>query len=390
MAGLARQVAVAGIGTSRRRADDAAGVELLARDACMAALVDAGLSGNDVDGIFEYRFGTDSPDCVTVQRQLGVPDLAAYSDIENTGPSGLAAVLAATMAVGSGACEVAIAFRCITKVAGHALTLQQAGPRVAAGRGGSRLQYLTLYGDTQNILIAMALRKQRRMAEFGNSPVEYGRVAVNARRWGAMNPEAALPQAITMDDYLSSRPIVDPLLLLDCDYPTNGACAAVVTTVERAHDMRRKPVEIEAISFGVGTNGDWTFDDDFLFGGTVPCSRRLWDRSQLSANDIDVAEVYDGFTHIAISWVEALGFCGRGEFSDWVNGGATIGPGGALPLNTSGGQLSEGRLHGLGLFVEGVRQLRGECGLRQVAGATTAVVANAFGPQCGALTLIQS
>jgi acetyl-CoA acetyltransferase len=113
----------------------------------------------------------------------------------------------------------------------------------------------------------------------------------------------------------------------------------------------------------------------------------MWRRSSVSAADVDVAQIYDGFTHIAMSWVEALGLCGVGEFGDWVNGGATIGPGGSLPMNTSGGQLAEGRLHGLSFLTEAVVQLRGECGARQVPGAEVAVVTNAHGPQCASLVL---
>jgi len=110
-------------------------------------------------------------------------------------------------------------------------------------------------------------------------------------------------------------------------------------------------------------------------------------RSSVTPADVKVAELYDGFTHITISWVEALGLCGIGEFGDWVDGGRTISPDGRLPLNTNGGQLAEGRLHGLSFLNEAVLQLRGECGERQVDGADVAVVANAHGPQCGALVL---
>ena len=110
-------------------------------------------------------------------------------------------------------------------------------------------------------------------------------------------------------------------------------------------------------------------------------------RTSLTPADVDVTELYDGFTHIAISWVEALGFCGIGEFGDWVDGGKTIGPGGWIPLNTNGGQLAEGRLHGLAFLAEAVMQLRGECGARQVPGRRVAAVANAHGPQAGCMLL---
>jgi acetyl-CoA acetyltransferase len=125
---------------------------------------------------------------------------------------------------------------------------------------------------------------------------------------------------------------------------------------------------IDAIAMGMGWKPDFTYSDDFLFGGTQQCAATMWKRSSVTAADIDVAELYDGFTHVAMAWVEAMGLCGVGEFGDWVDGGATIGPGGGLPLNTSGGQLAEGRLHGLGFLAEGVAtawRMRAAAGTRR-------------------------
>jgi acetyl-CoA acetyltransferase len=161
----------------------------------------------------------------------------------------------------------------------------------------------------------------------------------------------------------------------------------VLTTAERARDLRKTPVLIDAFAYGTGGRPDWVFGEDFIYGGTLAAAKTLWSRTSLKPADVDVAELYDGFTHITISWIEALGFCGLGEFGGWVDGGRTIGPGGALPLNTHGGQLAEGRLHGLAHVGEAVLQLRGECGVRQVPGAKVAVVTNAHGPQAGALLL---
>jgi acetyl-CoA acetyltransferase len=190
-----------------------------------------------------------------------------------------------------------------------------------------------------------------------------------------------------MDEYFASRPVADPLLLFDCDYPVNAACAAILTTVERARDLRARPVIVDAIAYGTGTRPDWVYADDFLFGGTIPCGQALWRRTDLTAADVDVAELYDGFTHITISWIEALGLCEIGQFHEWVEGGVRIGPGGSMPLNTYGGQLAAGRMHGLAFLNEAVEQLRGECGARQVPDARVAVVANAHGPQAGAMVL---
>jgi acetyl-CoA acetyltransferase len=196
-----------------------------------------------------------------------------------------------------------------------------------------------------------------------------------------------LRDEITMQDYLDSRLLADPLHLLDCDYPVNGACAAIITSAERAADLPTTPVYIDAIAYGTGSNPDWSVADDFLFGGMLAAGETLWSRSSFRPDDVDLLELYDGFTHITLSWVEALKICGIGEFSDWVDGGRTINPGGSMPLNTHGGQLSEGRLHGLAHMAEAVLQLRGECGPRQVPNARVAAVGNAAGPQSGAMIL---
>ena len=233
----------------------------------------------------------------------------------------------------------------------------------------------------------LALKKRRRLSEFNTSPDEYASVAVNARRWSALNDRAMLREPLSVEQYHSSRPLIDPLLLLDCDYPVNAATALVLATSERAADMAQKPVIVDAYAFGTGGDTEWLFSDNFVFGATRQCAGSPLARTQLHREDIDLVGLYDGFTHIAISWVEALGFCGNGEFLDWCDGGRRIGPGGDLPMNTSGGHLAEGRLHGMGFLAEAVQQLRGDCGDRQVSDAKSAVISSGFAPQCAAVAL---
>jgi acetyl-CoA acetyltransferase len=387
VSGLTRSVAVVGVGYSPITRGGEHDVRRLTLTACRAALDDAGLQPNDVDAIVEYQFGGasgDSPMAVGAQRLLGISNLNVFNDIMGSGPSGLASAMDAAMAVASGACETALVYRCITRSAGHTGALRT-GPVSASGAD----QFSAPYGLGGGIIHTMGMRKQRRIFELGGSSEDYGRIAINARTWAADNERAVLRDPISMDDYLASRSIADPLLLLDCDYPVNGACAAILTTAERAADLAQQPVLVDSLAYGTGANPDWVYGDDLLFGGTRECSRRLWSRSSVGPGDVDVAELYDGFTHITISWLEALGFCGIGEFGDWVDGGARIGPGGSLPLNTHGGQLTEGRMHGLGFLTEAVLQLRGQCDDRQVPGAQVAVVANAHGPQCGAMVLVR-
>ncbi|MCX5240373.1 MULTISPECIES: thiolase family protein [Streptomyces] len=380
MAFATRATAVVGVGYSTIHRETGVDSRPLAVTAAKQAIGDAGLTTADIDGIFEYP-GQGTQIAVEMQRMLGIRDLAVFGDNSASGPSGLAAAQNAVMAVASGACETALVFRSVTREWG-----QQSGKSEFPPADGPA-QFLAPYGDYGAVIPSMGMRKYRRFVDFGGSEEDYGHIAVNARRWSALNDRAVLRTPITMDDYLSSRYIAEPLRLFDCDYPVTGACATVITSTERAADLRRKPVVVDAMAQGTGSRPSWSFADDLVFGGTIDCGNRLWERSSVTPQDVKVAELYDGFTHITISWVEALGLCGLGEFGDWVDGGRTIGPGGRLPLNTNGGQLAEGRLHGLSFLNEAVLQLRDECGDRQVAGADVAVVANAHGPQCGAMVL---
>jgi len=361
-------------------------VNQLALDACRNAVEDSGLRPGDIDAVFEYQFGWDSPDCQYIQQALGIPDMAAYADLGAMGPSGLAGALAAAMAIGSAGCETALVFRAISEAAGNTGSARTGGGGAAATAMIESFQFTMPYGYFP-IIPAIGMMMRRRIDELGGSIEDYGHIAINARRWAAMNDAAVLRAPITMDDYMASRVLADPLHLFDCDYPVSGATAVVMTTAERARDLAKRAVLVDAFAMATGPTPDWLQAEDFLFGATRRCADRLWSRSSLAAKDVDIAELYDGFTHITLSWLEALGFCGIGEAGAFIDGGKTIGPGGALPLNTHGGQLAAGRLHGLGMLAEAVHQLRGECGERQVPGAKVALVSNGHGPQCGAMVL---
>ncbi|MGE0386075.1 MAG: thiolase family protein [Gammaproteobacteria bacterium] len=383
MTHLARAVAIGGVGYSPITRGGGVDPRAIALTACRAALDDAGAGARDIDAIFEYRIDAESPDCHYVQRALGVPDLAAYADVMASGPSGLASVLSAITAVASGACECALVFRCFTELAGRMGRVQETASQV-----GGRDQFLAPYGISRAFVAHnIAMKMRRRIHELGGSPDDFGVVAVNARRWSQDNPRAALRQPLTLADYRAGKVIADPLRIYDCDYPVNGACAVIVTTTERARSLRRQPIHVDAIAYGTGGDDDWLFADRFLSGGMQACADRLWGRSSFRPADVQVGGIYDGFTYSLVAWIEALGICAPGEFHDWVDGGRRIGPGGSFPINTAGGHLAEGRLHGVNLLAEVVLQLRGECGVRQVPDARVGVVTSGLGPQCGALVL---
>ena len=306
MSSLTRDVAVVGVGYSPLSRAGSANPRRLTYTAVAEALADAGLRGNDVDGIFEYKFGPESPGAQDVARLIGAPNLTAFADIMPTNPSGLGGALAGAMAVASGVCETVVAFRCMTREAGYSGGIAE-GPERISGPN----QFLTPYGYVAGIIVNMALAKRRWMAEYGRTEEDFGRIAVNARKWSALNPRAVLREPILMSDYLESRMIVDPLRVFDCDYPINGAVASVITTVERARDLRQRPVLVDSMSFGTGAKVDWVFGENYLYGGAIACAERLWEKSAFGPDDVDVAELYDGFTTVTLQWIEALGFCDR-------------------------------------------------------------------------------
>ncbi len=296
-----RGVAIAGVGQKLPQRKGEPDIRTLTLAACREALDDAGLAPRDVDAVFQYSFGPDAPIAIATQRLLGLDNLRAFGDIMGSGPSGLAGAMSAAMAIATGVCETALCYRTITAASGHTGVLRASPTEV-----GGTAQFTAPYGYSGGIILGMAMRKRRRIAELGGSVEDYGAISVNARRWASLNPRAVFQDPITMDDYLSSRVLADPLVLLDCDYPVSVSVAAVLTTEERARDLPKPVVRLDALSYGTGAGADWVFGDDFLFGGSIPCARELWNRSDYTPADVDVAQLYDGFTHIAISWVEAL------------------------------------------------------------------------------------
>jgi acetyl-CoA acetyltransferase len=214
-----------------------------------------------------------------------------------------------------------------------------------------------------------------------------GMIALNGRANAARNPVAIYREPMTMDDYLSARPITTPLGLYDCDVPCDGSIAVVVSDESAAADLPKRAVRVEAVGTQIIERVSWDQDTLTHEPQVLGQAAHLWTRTSLRPEDIDLALVYDGFTFNAISWLEALGFCGLGEAQEWLDDGHRIALDGELPVNPHGGQLSEGRTHGFGFIYEAVAQLRHEAGDRQVAGATNAVVTTGGGTPSGVMLL---
>src|SRR6202042_164350 len=202
-----------------------------------------------------------------------------------------------------------------------------------------------------------------------------------------LNPTAVYRTPKTMVGSLNARSSTTPLGLYDCDVPCDAAIAVIVSAVDAARDMPKPPVLVEAVGTQIIERLDWDQSTLTHEPQVLGQAAHVWTRTSLTPADVDVAELYDGFTFNCLSWIEALGFCGIGEAKDFLDGGKNIARDGQLPLNTHGGQLSHGRTHGMGLLHEAITQLRGEAGVRQVADARAGVVSSGGLTPSGVLLL---
>ncbi len=325
------------------------------------ALDDCGLTLKDVDGLFcattQSRFSV-----MALAEYLGLPD--AYTDSTIVGGSSFEIHVAHAMAaIQLGLCDVAvIAYGSTQRTVGRA----QASQRESNPYETPFRPFLPAS--------AYALAASRHMHQFGTTREQLAEVAVAARAWARMNPAAWDRGPLTIEDVLNSRFISEPLTVRDCCLVTDGGGAIVLTSAERARDMRHKPAYV----LGVGqciTHASISSMPDLTVTGAVRSGQAAYRMAGMKASDIDVLALYDAFTINVILFLEDLGFCPKGEGGRFVSGGA-IAPGGRLPVNTNGGGLSycHPGMYGLLILIEAVRQLRGECGERQVKDAETAIV----------------
>jgi acetyl-CoA acetyltransferase len=380
---------IAGVGQSRvGRRINRPDLELTV-EACRRALDDAGLRTTDIDGLVAWPGewpaapGFCGPALGRVKDALGL-DLSWHLAPQD-GPSQLAAVMSAVLAVASGYTRHVLVYRTTSEATGQAGGGRDTtSPADVTGVVGLQ-EWLRPFGAV-TAAHWLAMVAQRYLYETGATREQMGGLAVSTRRWAALNPQAVYREPFTISDYLASRMIASPLCLYDCDVPSDGSVAVIVSAADTAADLRR-PVRIAAMGSALTTRPFWDQWADPLDLPQADSARQLWSRTDLRPADVDVAQLYDGFSILCLVWLEAAGFCGRGEAASFVAGGTRIGPGGPLPLNTGGGQLSGGRLHGFGLFREAVVQLRGEAGERQVPGAGTAFVGAGGGPLGGCFLL---
>jgi acetyl-CoA acetyltransferase len=396
---LERRAVISGIGQSAigrplNRTDIDITVE-----ACLAAVEDAGLTRDDIDGLSTYPGmgagtpGFAGPSSPEVQDALRLR--LNWHDGGGEGPAQMRALIAACLAVGAGLARHVLVYRTVSES-----TAQGSGGRQGIGGGGGGggvprfsgfLQWSLPFGAVSAVNW-IALVAERRMHEFSLTREQLGQIALNARRNAADNPKAIYRQPMDMADYLAARMISTPLCLFDCDAPCDGSTAFVVSHRDYAPDAPHPVCQVNAVGTALRGRPSWDQFDDPTSMAARDAAASMWERTDLTPADVDVAQLYDGFSILTMVWLEALGFCGRGESGPFVAGGTAIARDGVLPLNTAGGQLSGGRLHGFGLIHEACVQLRGEGGGRQVyrrghSLPEVAAVANGGGPIAGSLLL---
>ncbi len=371
---LSGRTAVVGLGATEFSKDSGRSEIQLGVEAISMALADAGLSIDEVDGMATYTM--DNNPEIELYRLLGGKELKFFSRTHYGGGAACGPLLHAAMAVATGVCKAVVVYRAMNERSGFRF-----------GQGGLISNdpnsfetvhfgwYMPFGLSTPASWVAMCAK--RYLHTHGAEPDDFGRVAVSTRDFAATNPAAFFYQKpITLDDYRKSRWIAEPLRLFDCCQESDGAVAMVITSIERARDLKQKPVVIRGAAQGAA--GDFQMMTGFYRPDltAIPemglVARQLYGMAGVGPQDIQTAVLYDHFTPFVLPQLEEFGFCGRGEAKDFIRAGH-ISRGGKLPVNTHGGQIGEAYIHGLNGVAEGVRQVRGTA-VNQTPGVEHALV----------------
>ena len=375
------RAAIVGIGQTAFGKGLAQSEEALAAEAIKAALDDAGIDPGEVDGLCSFGMQVNEED--EIARDLGLGDLRFFARTPAGGGGGCGTVAHAALAIAAGQASVVVAWRA-RKRSGRASRLW--------AQTQERLQRRDMWTKPFGLIrpadeIAMLARRQ--MHDYGTTRDHFANVALAFRAHAQRNPAAFMyGKPLSREDYFAARAISEPLVLFDCCLETDGAAAVVLVSAERARDCRQAPAYVHAAAQGL-TRGSAImstyYSDDPLRTQAWACAEALWRGSDLQAGDVRVAQIYDAFTPEVLFSLEAYGFCGRGEGGPFTEDGG-IALGGRLPVNTSGGGLSEVYLHGFNLVLEGVRQIRGTS-TAQVPNADCSFVSSSDGVPTSAIVL---
>ncbi len=355
-------------------------------DASVAAIADAGLAPDDIDGLSTYpgpsQGGMSEGGVSALEDALRLHPTWINGGMELAGPGG--SIVAATLAIAAGLCRHVLCFRTVWESTYSTLRLGgMPGGRVS----GPLYEWRAPYG-AMSAAHWIGMHASQYMHRYGATREQVlAPIALNGRANAGRNPFAIYREPMTMDDYLGARPITSPFGLYDCDVPCDASVAVIVSDASVAADLPKPAIRIDAVGTQITERISWEQDTVTHEPQVLGPAAHLWSRTALTPTDVDLALLYDGFTFNAVTWLEALGFCQLGEAKDWLDGGRRIALDGELPVNPHGGQLSEGRTHGFGFVYEAITQLRQEAGERQVAGAQTAVVTSGGGTPSGVLLL---
>ncbi len=360
----------------------------LTLESCTRAIEDAGLKREDIDGVAAYPgnivapVGYGGPQISEVQDALRLSLNWSSSGLESTGQLG--PLINAALAVQSGICNHVLCY-CTTWESTAQGLASKSGVKPVGDRATGQFAFMLPFG-AHSPANWTALYAQHYFDEFGTTREELAQIALTARANAGKNPKAVYRDPLTLDGYLAAKMISTPLSLYDCDVPVDGSIAVIVS---RADAARKRPaLEIESIGCAMRGRPSWVDFDDLSTMAMRDAGKMLWEKSTLKPSDVDVAELYDGFSIFTLFWLEALGFCKKGEAGAFIRDGKRIALDGALPLATGGGQLSAGRLNGYGLLHEACIQLWGDGGERQVKKQPkVGLVASGGGPFAGCLLL---
>ncbi|MGY3554771.1 thiolase family protein [Williamsia sp. R60] len=360
-------------------------------EAVTAAVADAGLTLDDIDGVSTWPGRADH---LPGFSGVGVPELQQALGLQLNwfagGPEAagqLGQVINAVAAIHAGFARHVVCFRVVTEASARRSGVRPSQSGVGSGRVSGNAAMLAPYYAT-SAAVWVALYARHHMERFGTTREDLARVALNNRANAALNESAVLRDPLTIDDYFEARMIADPLCLLDCDIPVDGCTAVVVSAADSRSDLRISPVSILSIGGALRDSPTWFGRHDFDTMAAHDAAAMMWSRTDLRPADVDFGEIYDGFSFLTLAWIEALGFCAQGEVGAFLDQGRTIARNGSLPLDTHGGQLSGGRLHGLGFLHEAVLQLQGRAGPRQLTGRHEVAVAAAGGGPLGGCLLL--
>jgi len=347
--------AVVGIGQTALGKGLADSELALACQAISAAIDDAGLSPAEVDGL--SMFSMEEGREVEIARNLGLGDITFFSEVGYGGGAGCGVVGQAAMAVASGQCRVAVAWRARKRAAKTSRPWAQVSRHITG-----HWQWSRPFGVVRPV-DEIAMLTRRYMHEFGATREHLANVALAFRKHANRNPLATMQdKPLTREQYMEARWISEPLCLYDNCLETDGALAVVITSAARARDLAQPPVYVHAFAQSIPQQHQVMtnyFCADPLLGPSHACARLLWARADVTPEDVRVAQIYDAFSPLVPLSLEGYGFCARGEGAAFTENGALEWPNGRLPTNTSGGGMSEAYVHGFNLVLEGVRQCRG-------------------------------